>query len=842
MTSGFHASIPQNLRAGGRWRALRRRCSPRSGASSSSAAASGADDREAVARIERELVQQFNRSGAALAAIASTSPNQRDLIRDAAADEAAARGLFEALERAAPRRHGDRPRASAFTTRPASRSRGPGAFRICRPNARRDRPRSSSRPMRSGLRLVRVQPVVDGRRASRRRPASGRSSSNNCSAPTASTPAAADTFMMPASIAPVSVRAAIGDAQRRSDYAFVIPSSDGQVLVEAEIAPADLADARARWRSQTVGWVLAVLGADDAGLHGAAARRAPPSTRRSPAPGGDRRPRRACSLAAATCCGWRRSGWSKATPPGRSTCCSGRCSWSRSSWLALDLIERRRVAAPRPRLHRRHARRAGAGVRGGRGARRIARLGVRPLPAEHRLAHDARPAPLLAAPAERVAHRDRLRPDSAPRRRVLERRAHAARDRGGLAAAPQRDAAARPRPAAWIAGALPLPDAATRIAGPAAADAAPARARRDRRRARSRSAGRAGTDPPRLADGEDGRDLRRAGRAVAGHVSVAAGVHDRGQGSAGRRTVWPGGAAAARRPADEPESRRRGNRRAAVAERIPDRAGRRNRVDRRGLSALVEDRSGDGARHLGGRALSGRRAAREPLLPEPARVRDHQLPRGRLPLGRHRRKLPDRIERAPRPPRQPRHLPERPAARHRGRARDARLPRAALHLRTHAVSRVVPHSNRAAPPKASAGRDLEFVWYGWSRAPLYVSGTSAWPLPGSRVRARRPVARAVLGRRRARRPPVSRALPQRSQRDLRARLSPAHAVRSRRQSRGARHARLRAVPAAARRLHALQRRSRRARRPADGRCCARCDRASIASCSSPSCWWPSCRS
>ena len=28
-----------------------------------------------------------------------------------------------------------------------------------------------------------------------------------------------------------------------------------------------------------------------------------------------------------------------------------------------------------------------------------------------------------------------------------------------------------------------------------------------------------------------------------------------------------------------------------------------------------------------------------------------------------------------------------------------------------------------------AGRDLEFVWYGWSRAPLYVSGTSAWPLP-----------------------------------------------------------------------------------------------------------------
>ena len=58
----------------------------------------------------------------------------------------------------------------------------------------------------------------------------------------------------------LSVRAAIGDAQRRSAYAFVIPASDGQVLVEAEIAPGDLAAARERWRSRTAGWVLVVLG------------------------------------------------------------------------------------------------------------------------------------------------------------------------------------------------------------------------------------------------------------------------------------------------------------------------------------------------------------------------------------------------------------------------------------------------------------------------------------------------------------------------------------------------------------------------------------------------------
>jgi signal transduction histidine kinase len=34
-----------------------------------------------------------------------------------------------------------------------------------------------------------------------------------------------------------------------------------------------------------------------------------------------------------------------------------------------------------------------------------------------------------------------------------------------------------------------------------------------------------------------------------------------------------------------------------------------------------------------------------------------------------------------------------------------------------------------APAEGTAGRDLEFVMYGWSRAPLHISGTGAWPLP-----------------------------------------------------------------------------------------------------------------
>jgi signal transduction histidine kinase len=37
--------------------------------------------------------------------------------------------------------------------------------------------------------------------------------------------------------------------------------------------------------------------------------------------------------------------------------------------------------------------------------------------------------------------------------------------------------------------------------------------------------------------------------------------------------------------------------------------------------------------------------------------------------------------------------------------------------------------DRQTPGEGVVGRDVEFVVYGWSRAPIYASGTSVWPLP-----------------------------------------------------------------------------------------------------------------
>ena len=56
-------------------------------------------------------------------------------------------------------------------------------------------------------------------------------------------------------------------------------------------------------------------------------------------------------------------------------------------------------------------------------------------------------------------------------------------------------------------------------------------------------------------------------------------------------------------------------------------------------------------------------------------------------------------------------------------------------------------SRRRQTPEGVAGRDVEFVLYGWSRAPLYASGTSVWPLPDACSSGMVESRERVLGRR-----------------------------------------------------------------------------------------------
>ena len=115
-----------------------------------------------------------------------------------------------------------------------------------------------------GPRLVRVEPVVDPNR-----PGSLRDATivvEQSLAGLQPTPGlAADTAVVSTSLAPVTIRPRSSAVQgppgdRRlatGNYAFVIPSRTGGLLVEAEVSRAALTEARARWRART--WAACVL-------------------------------------------------------------------------------------------------------------------------------------------------------------------------------------------------------------------------------------------------------------------------------------------------------------------------------------------------------------------------------------------------------------------------------------------------------------------------------------------------------------------------------------------------------------------------------------------------------
>ena len=305
----------------------------------------GIDDADSVARIEREVSDQFTRSGGAIAAVATSLAAERDLIRGASGDESAARGLFEVVERATPRAARATTGVTVYSAAgdplawsgrvsnlPPERTLGPEAVFVA--------------PDALGLRLIRVQPVFDSGRGATRL---GSIVVEQLLGAARAAPAA-DTFVLTSSISPISVRAAIGVAERRSDYAFVIPSSNGQILVEAEIAPTDLAAARARWRSRTIGWVLFVLTLT------LLICTAPLLEARQRAPSAARLLIATAGLVGMLLGARLLLGLATARlVDGEAAEAFDLLQWAlllgAFVWLALDLVERRRVARPRPRLH-----------------------------------------------------------------------------------------------------------------------------------------------------------------------------------------------------------------------------------------------------------------------------------------------------------------------------------------------------------------------------------------------------------------------------------------------------------------------------------------------------------
>jgi signal transduction histidine kinase len=221
----------------------------------------GSTDREAAARVETELRERFNSGADTLRTIASRASSAHGDIGAAPRDTGAVARLFDAVERALPAAQGGRTGVTIYASNgaplawagrvsdlPASRINGPAALFVA--------------PGTLGPRLVHIAPLTDGDGPST--PRVGTIAVEQTLATVQSTPGVADTFVLSSSLVPVTIRLRlpIPDpplTKSKGVYSFAVPAPGGEPLVDAELSHSDLAAARARWRGNTRAAALGVL-------------------------------------------------------------------------------------------------------------------------------------------------------------------------------------------------------------------------------------------------------------------------------------------------------------------------------------------------------------------------------------------------------------------------------------------------------------------------------------------------------------------------------------------------------------------------------------------------------
>ena len=221
----------------------------------------GADDAASIVRVEAEVRQRFDASAAVLGALASRAAADRDSIRSAGRDTEAAQRLFATLASAMP---ADAEASTGVTVYDAAGIPLAWIGRVVDlPRARLDAsPALFVASDALGPRLVRIEPIVD--RAGSAAARLGAVVAEQLLSDVQGVPDAADPFVLSGALVPVSLPPGSSarpiDSRDASPYDFSISSPDGQLLVEAHVSTADLAAARARWHGAGYAAVWAVLG------------------------------------------------------------------------------------------------------------------------------------------------------------------------------------------------------------------------------------------------------------------------------------------------------------------------------------------------------------------------------------------------------------------------------------------------------------------------------------------------------------------------------------------------------------------------------------------------------
>jgi signal transduction histidine kinase len=213
----------------------------------------GPSDQSALNRVEAELRQRFDSSAAMLGTIAARIAASPDTARAAPRDQTTLKRLFDLVAAAVPEdeagrtgitiydaagtalawagRVSDLPKElvlGSTTLMVAPGPLGPGLIRI-------------ETVSRNGARVATV--VVEQALGTVR-----------------GAPGLTETFAMPTSLVPVTLRVRAGGAASPAQpFRFVVPARDGGFVLEADVSPGDLAGARGRWRAMTRAAVLGVL-------------------------------------------------------------------------------------------------------------------------------------------------------------------------------------------------------------------------------------------------------------------------------------------------------------------------------------------------------------------------------------------------------------------------------------------------------------------------------------------------------------------------------------------------------------------------------------------------------
>ena len=307
----------------------------------------GDSDEAAGARVETELRQRILEAAESLQATATGLVASRDVVRVDPRDQTQVRRLFDLVGATVPDEARSRTGVTVYDASAAPLAWVGRVWEL--PKERVQGPRAVFvAPGALGPRLIHVEPVVDSTAGTTTRRATV--VVEQALGTAQSLPGGGDVFALPTSVAPVTVRpAALGGANGRGQFKFAVPAPDGTPLLDADVTPADLSGARARWR-QLVRTALSLIGAITV-LFCAA----PFIDRRRAA-----RDIRSFALATAALVAllvasrfilyFALSPFSESGAPTPLDLFLTTLTMTALVWIGVDLIERRRVARPRPRM------------------------------------------------------------------------------------------------------------------------------------------------------------------------------------------------------------------------------------------------------------------------------------------------------------------------------------------------------------------------------------------------------------------------------------------------------------------------------------------------------------